>query len=132
MKFFHKRNLIIFCFSQNAVLILAFKFLKITQQNSRPKTGSEPEVFSTLIRLDASDTFVFAANFGSQEIANFQATGANHDVIQFDQSTFADFAAVLASAEQVGSDVVITHAADTLTLKNVSLGNLQTGDFHFA
>ena len=86
----------------------------------------------TLIRLDVSDTFVFAANFGNQEIANFQTTGTNHDVIQFDHSTFADFAAVLASAEQVGSDVVITHAADALTLKNVSLGNLQSNDFHFA
>jgi hypothetical protein len=43
---------------------------------------------------------------------------------------FASAAVVLSDAQQVGSDVVITHdALDVVTLHNVQLANLHTSDF---
>jgi len=45
---------------------------------------------------------------------------------------FADFDAVLASAQDVGSDAVITSASgDTLTLEGVTVASLQASDFAF-
>lgn len=45
---------------------------------------------------------------------------------------FADFEAVLAAASQVGSDTVIAFdAANTVTLKNVILANLNADDVRF-
>ena len=78
-----------------------------------------------------SDTFVFGSNFGKDVITDFRATGPNSDILQFSHDAFSDFAAVLAHAAQVGSDVVITlDAADTVTLQNVHLSSLQNNDFH--
>ncbi len=78
-----------------------------------------------------NDTFVFGTSFGNDVITDFQASGANQDVLQFSHNTFSSFAAVLAHAAQVGSDVVITaDAADTVTLQNVHLSSLQKNDFH--
>src|SRR6185437_2585391 len=55
------------------------------------------------------DTFVFAASkFGNDVITDFQTQSAHHDIIQFSQTAFNSFAAVLAHAAQVGSNVVIT------------------------
>jgi Ca2+-binding RTX toxin-like protein len=80
---------------------------------------------------NGSDTFVFGTSFGKDVITDFQASGWHHDVLQFSHNTFSNFAAVLAHAAQVGSDVVITaDAADTVTLHNVQLSSLQKGDFH--
>ena len=42
------------------------------------------------------------------------------------------FANVLSHATQVGQDVVIATGNDSLTLKNVKLGALDSHDFHFA
>ena len=81
--------------------------------------------------LGGSDTFVFGSSLGNDVITGFQATGSSHDILQFSQSTFANFAAVLAHAAQVGSNVVITvDAADTVTLANVHLSSLQKTDIH--
>ena len=78
-----------------------------------------------------NDVFVFGPSFGNDVITDFQASGVNHDVLQFSQNTFSSFAAVLAHAAQVGSDVVITaDAADTVTLQNVHLSSLQKNDIH--
>jgi hypothetical protein len=78
-----------------------------------------------------NDTFVFGSNFGKEVITDFQAATLNHDVLQFSQNTFNDFAAVLAHAAQVGSDVVITvDALDTVTLKNVQLSGLHQNNIH--
>jgi hypothetical protein len=78
-----------------------------------------------------SDTFLFAVNFGNNTITDFQATGTGHDVVAFSQTVFNDFAAVLAHATQVGADVVIAaDAANTVTLKNVAIANLQSNDVH--
>ena len=87
-----------------------------------------------LTGLDGNDTFVFCPGFGKDTITDFVA-GPNpgpHDVIEFDHSIFADFAAVLAASAQVGNDTVITaDPHDTLTLKNMLAVNLHADDFHF-
>jgi Ca2+-binding RTX toxin-like protein len=69
--------------------------------------------------------------FGKDTITDFAATGAGHDVLQFDHTVFASGAAALAHAAQVGSNVVIAYdAADTITLVGVSLHQLSANDFH--
>src|SRR5437588_11597471 len=66
-----------------------------------------------------SNTFVFGAGFGQDAITDFIP---GTDVIKFDRAIFADFAAVMAAAAQVGGDVVIDAGADgTLTLAGVTL-----------
>ena len=79
------------------------------------------------------DTFVFnGSKFGNDVITDFQSQGRGHDNIQFSNTVFNSFAAVLAHAAQVGTDVVISYdAADSVTLKNVALSNLTQHDFHF-
>ena len=80
-----------------------------------------------------ADNFVFAgAAFGKDVVADFLATGANHDFLQFDHTVFANFAAVQAHSSQVGPDVVISFdAADAITLMGVKLAHLAASDFHF-
>jgi Ca2+-binding RTX toxin-like protein len=78
------------------------------------------------------DTFVLQAGFGTDEIIAFGDSDTNQDVIRFDTSVFADFAAVQGAMQQVGTDVVITASeTDAITLRNVTLGNLDQGDFLF-
>ncbi|WP_281405082.1 calcium-binding protein, partial [Rhizobium sp. FKY42] len=79
-----------------------------------------------------NDIIVFKPNFGIDTITDFQAGAGSVDVIEFDNSLFADFEDVLAAAAQVGNDTVITHdAGNTITLKNVVLANLHQDDFRF-
>jgi Ca2+-binding RTX toxin-like protein len=79
-----------------------------------------------------NDTFVFAPGFGRDTIRDFAAGSTIGDVIQFDSNVFSSFAAVLAAAQQVGTDVTITaDASNALTLKNVTLANLNINDFQF-
>src|SRR5262249_23335295 len=69
-----------------------------------------------------ADTFVFPANFGSNTVNNFTP---GTDSLQFSQSMFATVAAVLNDAQQVGSNVVITHdPQNVVTLHNTQLSNL--------
>ena len=76
----------------------------------------------------SADTFVFKTDFGSNTVNNFTP---GTDMLQFSQSMFASAAAVLSDAQQVGSDVVITHdALDVVTLHNMQLANLHASDFH--
>lgn len=79
-----------------------------------------------------ADVFVFtASDFGQDTIVDFIASGGGHDILQFDHSLFADAAAALAAAEQVGDDVVISTSdpADRVTLRNCELSSLSLGDF---
>ena len=86
-----------------------------------------------LVGNGGNDTFVFGTSFGNNVITDFQASGNSQDILQFSQNTFSNFAAVLAHAAQVGSDVVITaDALDTVTLQNVHLASLQKTDIHIA
>jgi hypothetical protein len=85
-----------------------------------------------LVGQGHSDTFVFAPNFGNDVIQNFIASGRGHDTIQFSKTEFNSFASVLSHASQVGNDVVIATGSDSVTLKNVKIGALNSHDFHFA
>ncbi|HEX8665517.1 MAG TPA: calcium-binding protein [Beijerinckiaceae bacterium] len=79
-----------------------------------------------------SDTFTFAAGFGKDTVTDFTAGAATDDVIEFKQAVFANLQAVLASATQVGADVLITaDPNNTLTLKSVALASLHADDFRF-
>lgn len=86
----------------------------------------------TLSGGSGHDTFVFQAGMGRDVIADFTVTGSSSDVIEFSLELFADFAAVMGSAEQNGRDVVITvDEQSSITLANVTLSSLQTDDFRF-
>ncbi len=75
-----------------------------------------------------ADTFVFPTSFGHNTVNNFTP---NTDALQFNQSMFASIAAVLSDAQQVGSNVVITHhAQNVVTLHNLQLTNLHASDIH--
>ena len=75
-----------------------------------------------------ADTFVFPTNFGLNTVNNFKA---GTDALQFSQAMFANVAAVLSDAQQVGSNVVITHdPQNVVTLHNMQLTNLHASDIH--
>ena len=75
-----------------------------------------------------ADTFVFPANFGANTVNNFTP---GTDALQFSQAMFANVAAVLSDAQQVGSNVVITHdPQNVVTLQNMQLSNLHASDIH--
>ncbi|QCK88177.1 protease [Phreatobacter aquaticus] len=84
-----------------------------------------------LLRGEAgNDTFVFAnATFGNDTIADFDVAGG--DVIRFSSTVFANYAAMLAAATQVGVDTVITLGSHTITLTNVTNSTLQASEFSF-
>ena len=87
----------------------------------------------TLTGGAGNDIFVFHAGFGKDTITDFTAGAGSVDVIQIDTNVFADFAAVMNAASQVGSDTVITaDASNVITLKNVTLSSLHQDDFSFA
>src|SRR5260221_1455454 len=69
---------------------------------------------------------------GSEQISNFVAgTAANHDTIQIPQSLVADYSHL--QVAQSGSDALVhITAADTITLKNVNVANLDHSNFLFA
>jgi hypothetical protein len=73
---------------------------------------------------------VLQTAFGLDTIHGFTAGAGSEDRIQF-RGVFDDFADLMASATQSGSDVVITDGANTLTLKNVTLAQLHQDDFSF-
>jgi hypothetical protein len=67
--------------------------------------------------------------FGNDAIFGFDAS---KDKIEFATSQFANFAAVMAAAKQVGDDTVITgDGADTIFLDDVRLSSLTASDFVF-
>ena len=75
-----------------------------------------------------NDTFVFSGNIGKDTIADFNA---NTDAVQLSQNTFANFAAVLAHATQVGSDVTIAiDPSNSITLHNTTLSQLTNHNIH--
>jgi Ca2+-binding RTX toxin-like protein len=78
------------------------------------------------------DSFVFDAGFGKDSIADFTASGASHDKINFSTAMFANYAAVRSHMAQVGPNVVITHdGANAITVKGVTVASLTAADFTF-
>ncbi|SCB38997.1 beta strand repeat-containing protein [Rhizobium hainanense] len=79
-----------------------------------------------------NDVFVFKPDFGRDTITDFSAGAGVGDILEFDNSLFVDFEAVLAAAAQIGKDTVITYDAEnTITLKNVALSSLHEDDVRF-
>jgi hypothetical protein len=88
------------------------------------------------------DTFVFTPGFGNNRILGFAATGANHDVIQFEASMFSyltsgmtqaqDLAAVLSHATSSGGTTTISDSlGDKLALNSVSVPTLTANPADF-
>ena len=75
-----------------------------------------------------ADTFVFPQTFGAKTVRNFTP---GTDAWQFSQTMFADVAAVLSDAHQVGSYVATTHdPQNVVTLQNSQIANLHASDIH--
>ncbi|WP_426407043.1 Ig-like domain-containing protein [Bradyrhizobium ganzhouense] len=67
--------------------------------------------------------------WGQENIFDFNVS---NDKIQLNSAQFANFAAVMAAAKQVGSNTVITaDASDSIVLNNVKLSSLTAKDFAF-
>ena len=78
-----------------------------------------------------SDVFNYEAGFGQSTITGFAATGASHDMLHFQTSTFSDAAAILHNAS-LGTSVAIPDAlGDTLTLNNVTRATLAANPSDF-
>lgn len=81
---------------------------------------------------NGSDTFVFAANFGKDIIGQFHDGFGTEDVIQFDKSVFADFAAVQSHMSQVGTSVVIAlDEHNSVEIQKATLASFGADDFWF-
>ena len=52
-------------------------------------------------------------------------------MIKFNPALFANYAAAMAHATQVGTDTVITSATDTVTLSNIAVSDLTAKNFAF-
>ncbi len=91
-----------------------------------------------------AETFALGHGFGNDTITGFAATGASHDLIQFEASMFsyltpgmsqaAELSAVLANATTSGGNTTIADTSgDSLTLNSVSLTTLAANpaDFKF-
>ncbi len=75
------------------------------------------------------DTFKFTGDFGRDDVLDFQI---GLDVIEIDQSMFANFADVIAHAVDVGDETNITDTnGNVIVIKNVSVALLQASDFQF-
>ncbi|MBY6240530.1 calcium-binding protein [Methylosinus sp. Sm6] len=82
----------------------------------------------TLTGGAGADHFVFAPAFGRDAVTDFSAG----DSLRFDRTIFANFAGLLASAQQVGADTVITASAtDVITLETFSLASLTASRVEF-
>ncbi|SDR49208.1 VCBS domain-containing protein [Pseudovibrio sp. Tun.PSC04-5.I4] len=82
---------------------------------------------------DGNDTFVFAAgDIGHDVISGFTAGEGSADVIEIETAVFADFAALIAAAEDSGANTVITfNDATSITLQGVKSADLHQDDFLF-
>ena len=86
----------------------------------------------TLVGGSGPDTFAFEPGFGQNAVSNFHAS---NDVVQFNPSLFANYAAMMSAGAivQSGANTVITdHAGDTVTLTGVAASSLTAHNFHFA
>ncbi len=81
------------------------------------------------------DTFIFNAGFGDDTITDFNA---GDDMIEFDSSVFSSYSEVMSNAYETGGgwfssgDVVIESGSNSIVLEDVSLSDLDSGNFMFA
>ena len=84
---------------------------------------------NTLYLNSGATTVVIGPGSGQDTILNFQTT---QDTLQFSPSLFANYAAAMTSASQVGANTVFTiDANDSVTLQNVNMANLSAANFRF-
>jgi Ca2+-binding RTX toxin-like protein len=85
---------------------------------------------STLFGNPGSTTFAIGPGAGRDTIYNFQNS---QDTLQFNHALFANFAAAMTSATQVGANTVFAiDANDSVTLENVNKNSLAASNFRFA
>jgi Ca2+-binding RTX toxin-like protein len=78
------------------------------------------------------DNFVFGRSFGRDTILDFEGGAATGDVITFDHTLFANFAAVMADSIDIGGSTIIIHdAKNVLILDGVAKATLHANDFAF-
>jgi hypothetical protein len=83
---------------------------------------------ATLVGGGGSDTFIVGLGAGQEKIQNFVPA---HDTLQFSAALFANYAAAMTDARQVGTDTVFTiDARDSVTLQNVSMSSLTASNVH--
>lgn len=76
-----------------------------------------------------SDRFVFTGTaFGSDTVSDFGIHENGHDTLGFSADLFANVEDILAAARQVGSDTVITHGSNSVTLIGLQRAELTTND----
>jgi len=77
-----------------------------------------------------ADTFALPNVMGHDEVTNF---GIAKDTLGFNAALFANFAAAMTHASQVGANTVFTiDGADSVTLDNVTKSNLTGANFHLS
>ncbi|MCQ0988135.1 M10 family metallopeptidase [Jiella marina] len=78
------------------------------------------------------DTFVFANGFGQDRITDFEALNNFEKIDLSAVSAITSFADLSANhLSQVGANAVITDGANTITLNNVNIADLDANDFVF-
>lgn len=77
-----------------------------------------------------NDTFVYTStHFGTDTIKDF---GTGFDVLEFSKASYGDYASVMSHTHQVGADVVITLASDSvIVLQNTKLAMMTADHFTF-
>lgn len=86
----------------------------------------------TLIGNSGNDQFVFVDGHGDDRVEDFAATSNSEDIDLSGISSIGSMSQLQNAATQVGSDVVIdTGGGNSITLVNVDLSDLGTGDFLF-
>ena len=80
------------------------------------------------------DRFIFAVGGGADTITDFASGASSNEVIFISGfgAALDTFAELLSAATQVGADIVFNFGGgDSLTLKNIALASLDSGDFQF-
>jgi Ca2+-binding RTX toxin-like protein len=99
----------------------------ITVGNGNDQLFAAPGDMWTIGR--GRDVFTFDPGFGDNTITGFNTS---RDVLQFDTTLFANYAAVMADTRQVGANAIITYDAnDSVTLNGVQASRLTASDFRF-
>ena len=78
-----------------------------------------------------ADRFAFKAGNGADWVEDFEAGGSAPDTIEVSRSMFSSLDAVLAAAQDVGTDVAIRSGSDTLWLADTHKAELGAGHVLF-
>lgn len=82
----------------------------------------------TLTGGAGDDTFIFTAGFGDDRITDFDE---DDDMLVFDSSVFGSYSDLMDSTYNTGGDVVIQSGGDSIRIDDISLNDLDAGNFAF-